>query len=79
MRTVNCRARTSASCFHGHPVDQHYDPPDYDVEDGTFQHSSLSVVCDACYVELIPLTPSGQGLIHELDFAIQEARERIVP
>lgn len=68
---INCRARTSPKCLHG--VDEKVVYEDGQIEDGTWDGDS--VVCDACYVGLMHLTPSGQALTHELDAAIQNARE----
>ena len=67
-----CRARITDACLHGKEVARGV-LADYAMEDdGTFDGES--VVCDACYVELIPLTPSGSGLIDELPRAIRMAR-----
>lgn len=44
------------------------------AEDGTYD--GASIVCDACYVALMPLTPSGQGLLAELPAAITAYRAR---
>jgi hypothetical protein len=42
-------------------------------EDGTWD--GRSVVCDPCFVALMPLTPSGLSLNEELPFAIAVARD----
>lgn len=70
MTTIICRARVSRDCFHGHPSEAQFgeDLP----LDGTFD--GTSIVCDACYVKLMPLTPSGRALHHELPAAIERAR-----
>jgi hypothetical protein len=72
-----CRAQTSKGCLNGQPMstqipDEEGFPPSRMSDDGTFD--GQSIVCDACYVQLMPLTPSGRGLHHELDAAIAKAR-----
>ncbi len=69
---VSCRARTSSSCLHLQPT-LHAFGEDLPLnEDRTFD--GTSIVCDPCYVALMPLTPSRIGLIDELPAAIARAR-----
>ena len=70
---INCRAKVSRSCYDGRNPRTVYEDGDV-TEDGTWDGET--VVCDACYMALMPLTPSGQGLLHELPTAITEARRR---
>lgn len=71
---IRCRARVSHYCEHGRPVSDVYEAPDWEKEDGTYNRLSETVVCNQCYVKLMPLTPSGQALNHELELAILAAR-----
>ena len=81
-RILDCRARVSRDCSHGQPVSHHYDGPLYELEDGTYDAPTGSVVCHACYVDLMPYTSSGQALTHELTDAIvayRQGQEQPVP
>lgn len=69
---IVCRARVSADCYHGKPTRTQFNADLPLAEDGTYDGGSI--VCDACYVRLMPLTPSGRGLNSELNVAIEEAR-----
>lgn len=60
-----CRAHVSERCMHGQVV------PGWRF-DGTYDGGSI--VCDFCYAQIIPLTPSGRGRNDELDTAIRELR-----
>lgn len=73
MYTIVCRARVSEDCYQGRPTSVQFGKDLPLDEDGTFD--GRSIVCDACYVTLMPLTPSGRGLHHELDAAIADARK----
>lgn len=75
---INCRARIANGCLNGKPVDFIYDDDNPVSGDGTYRviAGCGTVICDACYVALYPYTPSGRGLLHELDDAIKAARER---
>lgn len=70
--TIKCRARITDRCLDGEPTKRQFGDDLPMSEDGLFDGETI--VCDACYVKLIPMTPSGQGLIEELDEAIQIAR-----
>lgn len=73
MNTIYCRAQICAECLDGKPTaDQFFGEDLPQWEDGTYREFDSSIVCDPCYVKLIPLTPSGQGLTNELDAAIAE-------
>lgn len=73
---VTCRAQVSENCLHGKPDSSEGGW----WEDGTYaetpDHPEGSIVCDPCYIVLMPLTPSGKGLTDELPEAIEEARRR---
>lgn len=71
---IVCRARVSERCLQGKPMSTMVGEPGSMAEDGTYDGSSI--VCDSCYVALMPLTPSGRGLTHELPAAIAKARAR---
>lgn len=66
--TIVCRARVSKDCLTGQPMTVEAEM-DFMYEDGTYD--GTSIVCDPCYVMLMPFTPSGQGLNSELDAAIK--------
>lgn len=64
---VHCRARVSVDCENG-------EEPYYDQEeDGTW--NGESVICDPCYIKLMPYTPSGRALLDEIDEALEEIRQ----
>ena len=71
---VACRAQSTARCLHGQPTTEAFGEDLPLAEDGTFDALTATIVCDPCYVRLMPLTPSGRGLHHELDAAIAAAR-----
>jgi len=62
---IICRAHLVEDCAFGRPQD-----PEQSMEDdGTYD--GHSIVCDACYCAVMPFTPSGQALNHELPEAIR--------
>ena len=79
-RAIECRARIDSDCLHGSPVDPEAPPS----EDGTFDPATSTIVCDACYVNVIAaatrglyvcfFSPSGRGLADEIPAAIVAAR-----
>lgn len=76
-QNIFCRARLENDCLHGQPDDGHFDCNEGMKDDGTFD--GHSIVCTPCYVRLMPLTPSGQGLNHELHDAIRLYRQAVRP
>lgn len=72
---IVCRARVSDACYDGQPTTKQFGEDDPMDDDGTFDGSSI--VCDACYVALMPYTRSGQGLAHELPGAIRHLRAQV--
>lgn len=77
MTTIKCRARVSTECFHDSESRRQFG---YDApldEDGTFDGETI--VCDPCYIKLMPHTPSGSGLNHELPDAIAHLRAQATP
>jgi hypothetical protein len=76
--TITCRAQISKSCYQGKPSAFQFGEDLPLTEDGTFEvwDGVPTIVCDACYVALMPLTPSGSALTHEINPAIQEWRAR---
>jgi len=67
---IRCRARLTDDCYDGRAVATVY--PDGIDDDYTW--NGETVVCDACYIGLAPLTRSGKALVHELPSAIAQAR-----
>jgi len=76
VTNIRCRARVVDNCKHGRDersVGASFGDPDYRMQyDGTWDGESI--VCDPCYVELMPHTPSGQALNEELPEAIARVR-----
>ena len=81
MNTITCRARVSAGCLNGFAVTAQFGEDLPLSEDGTYIPDSAggTIVCDPCYIRLMPLTPSGMGLNKELDDAIATLREGASP
>lgn len=82
--TIKCRARVSERCLHDQPTAKAFGEDLPLSEDGTFapptreeaqQGLPGTIICDPCYITLMPHTPSGKGLHHELDEAIAKVRE----
>ena len=69
-----CRAQISAACEHGMPSRDVYDVPGATMATTDDSWDGWGVVCTPCHVALAPYTPSGRGLKHELDEAIETAR-----
>lgn len=69
---VVCRAQTHSRCLDGQPTRHAFGEDLPLAEDGTFDGESI--VCDPCYIGLMPLTPSGNGLLAELPAAIAAVR-----
>jgi hypothetical protein len=69
---IRCRARLAdVDCYDGSPTSRQFGEEDGDLPmsyDGTYDGSTI--VCDACYIALMPFTPSQQGLHGELTAAI---------
>ena len=72
-RFLKCRAQLSPVCEHGD--DEHEE--NEMAEDGTFDGET--VICTSCYVFLMPHTPSGRGLNHELDVAVRKLKGLAIP
>jgi hypothetical protein len=66
---IVCRAKVSDECYDGKPTSVQFEDDEPMSADGTFD--GRSIVCDACYTMLIPLTPSGSALNEELPEAIE--------
>lgn len=64
--TIACRAQVSERCYHGRKAAGVY--PDGPEDDGTYDPSDGTVVCDPCYIAL------GQPLNAEIPGAIAAAR-----
>lgn len=72
---IRCRAKVSQGCLDGTPEFDVYGSVGGDMEDGTWDAATGTIVCTPCYIVLMPLTPSGQGLNRELPEAIRRAKE----
>jgi hypothetical protein len=71
-RWIVCRARLGdQACYHG----RREDPEQPMDDDGTWD--GRSVICDACYVALMPFTRSSQALADELPGAIAHYRDQL--
>lgn len=71
---ILCRAQLEDDCYDGSPASRQFGEEGVGMEeDGTYLaegNYANTIICDACYVRLMPLTPSGAGLTHELHPAI---------
>lgn len=72
--TIVCRAHIVDECYAGSPTKRQFGEDLPMSEDGTWD--GTSIVCDACFVELQPFTPSGRGEYGELPRAIIHFREQ---
>jgi hypothetical protein len=70
-----CRARIAGSCLDGRQMSEELGYEGTMADDGTYDGESI--VCDPCYLVLLPFTPSGAGLTHELNPAIERARNKL--
>lgn len=66
MSTLLCRAMVSDRCQGGDEIEQREA-----TEDGTYDRASGTMICDRCFICLMPLTESGRGLNPELAEAIE--------
>jgi hypothetical protein len=85
---IVCRAKVMPGCWDGEPTSHQFFGQDLPMsEDGTFITGPVeqddgqlvvmeSIVCDPCYMYLMPRTPSGKALNHELPAAIEAIRLR---
>jgi hypothetical protein len=69
---IKCRAKVTDLCFDGEPTKRQFGEDLPMSDDGLWDGETI--ICDPCYMKLIPMTASGMGLKHELDEAIQIAR-----
>ncbi len=77
VNTIRCRAKIAGGCADGDTTTMAWGEDLSIMEDGTFvsDGNGGTVICDACYIRLMPLTPSGRGLNHELASALAKFRE----
>lgn len=76
MPEITCRAKLVGACLHGKDTYQQFGEPDRPMsDDGTFDGESI--VCDPCYIALMPYTPSGRALTHEVELGITHARNAL--
>lgn len=66
---VACRAQVSETCDNGKDERIVYGPDETQQDDGTWDGGT--VVCDPCYVLLMPYSASGQLLEHEIRSTIR--------
>jgi hypothetical protein len=64
---IKCRANIYPGCLHGKPASEH-EPP---AGDGTYDPSTDTIVCNNCYAAIMPFSPSGAALTHEIGAAIE--------
>jgi hypothetical protein len=79
---IRCRAQLAdVACLDGRPLERQFGERDDDepehrlADDGTYD--GATIVCDPCYIALMPFTPSGQGVMHELPAAISAYRANV--
>jgi len=77
--TIVCRAKLEDDCYDGSYMSRQLQPDPSDSgddslmsEDGTYD--GRSIVCDRCYIRILPLTISGAALYDEIDEAIDTYR-----
>jgi hypothetical protein len=74
-----CRARVTWECALVFLPDDEVEYLEEDEElrhDPAFDRDTNTTVCMACYAALTPASPSGQGLLHELDATAEALRRR---
>lgn len=67
---IRCRAQVTDTCQDGKP----YLGEDSWTMDGTFDGETI--VCNTCFLVIMPLTESGRALTREIPAAIVEAKVR---
>lgn len=73
---IRCRAKLGDQpCLDGSPASRQFGEDGPLSEDDTYDGSTI--VCDACYVALMPFTMSGQGLHEELPGAMNAYRNNL--
>lgn len=73
MHTIKCRAKLSNICLDGQPTTKQFEGQDLPLsEDGTFDGDTI--VCDPCFIVIMPYSPSGRALRPEIEEAIDQAR-----
>ena len=73
MTEIVCRAKIAEGCLNGRPSAEQFGEDLPLDEDSTFDGESI--VCDVCYIALMPFTQSSRALHHEIDDAIKQARK----
>lgn len=77
MYRITCRARVSEDCLDGEPTSRQFGEDISMSNDNTYEDGGGgSIVCDACYVKIVPMTPSGKGLLYELEPVINDLRRQ---
>lgn len=82
---IQCRARVDPDCYHGRTIeevdlveamDTWRDEGTYELADSGPGDLVESVVCDPCYVRLMPYSPSRRLLTAEIPDALRAYREK---
>jgi hypothetical protein len=74
MYRITCRARVAPNCLNGQPTSRQFGADIPMSNDNTYEDHTQSIVCDPCYVMIVPMTPSGKGLLYELEPVINDLR-----
>ena len=78
---IHCRAKLTPTCYDGQPSATQFGDDIHQKEDGTWEDSfddpRGTIVCDDCYVRLMPFTRSGSALLHEIPDAIEVYRSNL--
>jgi len=69
-RLIRCRAKLVPECYDGTPAERQVGEDGTIEEDGTYSEDG-TIVCDPCYIAIMPFTKSGQALLTEIDDAIE--------
>jgi len=75
--TIVCRAKVSPECYDGDPTERQFGEDLPMREDGTYDWMGNTIVCDPCYIMLLPFTKSGMGDYNELPQAIYHLRTQL--
>jgi hypothetical protein len=71
---IRCRAKLVAHCYDGDPTERQFDEDAPMHLDNTYSQATDSIVCDPCYIAIMPFTKSGQALTEEMPEAIEHYR-----
>lgn len=79
VELISCRAQLGdGECYHGSPTARQFGEDGVPQrQDGTFETNTFggeTIVCDACYLRIMPFTRSGAAQHHEIAEAIHTYR-----